>query len=169
MDDSKLLFGAASVHATLLGPDFGVCVVHVLATVVVVVFTPVLILVVFAEDHFLAARGVLGHVNVGVTEVVVVAARGLVSLVVEGAFLVFDGVAGGAGGEGEVTLVVGAVDVVLLCHLAGERVVVGQSRRVHRVVFRRSVLKIDLMLECERIRTGSLPFNIRVIVHYLAV
>lgn len=140
MDDAKFLFGASPVHAALLGPDFGVGVVDVLAPVMVVMFAPVLVFVMFTEDHFLAAWGVLGHVHVRVAEVVVVASGSLVSLVMEWALLVFYGVAGGARGEGEVALVVGAVDVVLLRHLAGEGVVVGQGRCVAWVVFRRSVL-----------------------------
>lgn len=114
--------------------------VDVLAPVMVVMFAPVFIFVMFTEDHFLAAGGVLGHVHVRVAEVVVVASGSLVSLVMEWALLVFYGVAGGARGEGEVALVVGAVDVVLLRHLAGEGVVVGQGRCVAWVVFRRSVL-----------------------------
>lgn len=66
--------------------------VHVL-TPMVVVPAPVLVLVMFPEDHFLAAGRVLGHVDVGVAEVVVVAACGLVAGVVVG-FLVFESVSG---------------------------------------------------------------------------
>lgn len=63
--------------------------VDVLASVVMVVF-PAVIFVVFSEDHLLTAWRVLGHVYVWVSEVVVVAASGLVPLwVVERAFFVF--------------------------------------------------------------------------------
>lgn len=103
-------------------------------------FASPIFLVMLTEDHLLAAGGMLGHVDVRVTKVVVIAASGLVSLMVERAFLVFHDMARGAGGERQVALVVGAVDVVLLHHLPGQRVVVGQRRRVPWVVLRRSVL-----------------------------
>ena len=114
--------------------------VHVLASVVMMMF-PAVVFVVFPEDHFLAAWRVLGHVDVRVSEVVVVAPGGLVPLgVMERTFFVLDRVSGRRGRERSVTLV-WAVDVVLLSQLPRQRVVMRESRRVHRVVLRRSVLE----------------------------
>lgn len=139
--DHSELFGASPVYPPLLGGDFGVRVIDVLTAVVVVMLAPVLVFVVFAEDHLLAARGMLGHVNVWVPEVVVVASRGLVSLrVVQGAFFVLDNVAGWARGYLTIALWVGTMHVARLRHLTGQRVVVGKRRRVPWVMLRRSVL-----------------------------
>lgn len=83
-----------------------------------VVFASTVVLVVFPEDHFLAARGVLGDEDVGVAEVMVVAPGCLVALVMEGALLVL--VAGGGRGW----LAVRVAVETLLCELPGEGVVV---------------------------------------------
>lgn len=81
----------------------------------VVVFTSI-VLVVLAENHFLAAGGVLRHVNMWVSEVLVVASGGVVPLrVVQGTIFVFDMPGGGGGERGEGRLAfVRAVNVVLL-------------------------------------------------------
>lgn len=141
LDDSKFLLRATSVYPTLLGGYFRVRVVYILAAVVMVVLASALIFVVFSEDHFLAAWGVLGHVDVGISEVVVVASCCLVSLVVERAFLVFIGVSGGARGVGgDFTLVVRAVEMILLGQLTRQSIVMRQRRCTARAVLRRSVL-----------------------------
>lgn len=74
----------------------------------------------------------------GVPKVVVVAAGGLVPLMMERAFLVLYTVSRGAGRYGLVAFV--RAQVVLLSQLPRQRVVVRESRRVTRMVFRRSVL-----------------------------
>lgn len=100
--------------------------VNVLASMMMVMFSAV-VFVMFPEDHLLAAGRVLGHVHVRVSEVVVVAPSGLITLgVVKRTFLVFYGVTRGWGCERSIALV-RAVDVVLLSQLPRQRVVVRQG------------------------------------------
>lgn len=141
LNNSKFLLRATSVYPALLRSYLRVRVVNILAAVVMMVLASVLIFVVFSEYHFLAPWGMLGHVDVGVPEVVVVASCCLVSLVVERALLVLDGVSRGARSVGGYfTLVVGAMKMVLLGQLTRESVVMRQRRCAAGMVFRRSVL-----------------------------
>lgn len=93
--------------------------VNVLTSVMIMMFPPV-VLVMFPEDHLLAAGGMLGHVDVRVTEVsVVVTPGGLVSLrMMERTFLVFYRVSRGARCCGCIAVAVWTVEMVLLCQLS---------------------------------------------------
>lgn len=98
--------------------------VNILAAVVMMVLAPVLVFVVLPEDHLLAAGGVLGHEDMGIPKVVVVASGRLVPLgMVEWALFILDDVARGPWRQGGIALVVLSVDVVLLGHLSGQGVV----------------------------------------------
>lgn len=101
--------------------------VHILAPVVVML-PSVLVFVVLPKYHLLASGRVLGHVNVGVAKVVVVASGGLVTLrVVHRAVVFFDHVPRGAWSMWDLALIVGAMHVLLLSQLTRESVVVRKS------------------------------------------
>lgn len=68
--------------------------VNILASVVMMMF-PAVIFIMLPEYHLLATRGVLGHIHVRVSKVVVVASSGLIPLgVMERTFFVFYRVSG---------------------------------------------------------------------------
>lgn len=115
-------FGSSSVYSSLLRRYLGVCVVDVL-TSVVMMFPPVFILVVFPEYHFLAAGGMLGHKHVWVPEVVVVTPGGLVSLVMERGFFIFNDVPRGSWCDLTFTLSIRVVQMVLLGQLTRQCIV----------------------------------------------
>lgn len=104
------LFGTSPVDPPLLGRDFGVRVIYVLAAVMMML-SP-FVLIVLSKNHFLAAWRLLAHVNVWVAKVVVVTPGGLVPLMMERAFLVLDAVPWGSWGDGLFTLV--RAQVILL-------------------------------------------------------
>lgn len=86
--------------------------VYILAAMMMMMLLPSFVFIVFSEDHFLATRGILAHINVWVAKVVVVAPGGLVPLMVERAFLILDAVSRRSWGDGLVALV--RAQVVLL-------------------------------------------------------
>lgn len=85
--------------------------IDVLATMMMMML-PSFIFVMLSEDHLLAAWRMLGHVHVWVSKVMVIAPSGLISLMMERAFLVLNTMSRRSRSNGLVTLV--RAQVVLL-------------------------------------------------------
>lgn len=66
--------------------------IHILASMMVMMFSAI-IFVMFPENHLLASRRVLGHIDVGISKVMIITSGCLVSLwMVERTFFIFNGV-----------------------------------------------------------------------------